>query len=115
MKNRAKIPKEIRMIVYDLYKGHCAYCGKPIEYKDMQIDHLKPIYLGGEDKLYNYMPACRACNFRKSTLSIDKFREELKLQCERMLNTFQGKQSLAYGLIEKKETDVVFYFEKEYL
>lgn len=78
----------------------------------MQVDHLHPVYLGGRDELENYMPACRACNFRKATLSIDKFREELKLQCERMLNTFQGKQSLVYGLIEKKDIDVQFYFER---
>lgn len=112
MSNRAKIDKGTRKLVYDKYQGHCAYCGKPVEYKDMQVDHLHPIYLGGEDKLENYMPSCRACNFRKATMSVDKFREELKLQCKRMLNTFQGKQSLTYGLIEKKDIDVVFYFEK---
>lgn len=112
MSNRAKIDKDTRKLVYDKYQGHCAYCGKPIEYKDMQVDHLYPVYLGGRDELENYIPACRACNFRKATMSVDKFREELKSQCERMLNTFQGKQSLAYGLIEKKDIDVVFYFEK---
>lgn len=109
---RKAINKEIRNLVYEKYKGHCAYCGRRIDYKDMQVDHLHPVYLGGEDKLENYMPACRSCNFRKATMSIDKFREELKLQCERMLNTFQGKQSLSYGLIEKKDIDIVFYFEK---
>lgn len=109
---RKTIDKDTRKLVYDKYKGHCAYCGKSIDYKDMQVDHLHPVYLGGKDELENYMPACRACNFRKATMSVDKFREELKLQCERMLNSFQGKQSLAYGLIEKKDIDVVFYFEK---
>lgn len=109
---RKTISKDVRRLVYNKYEGHCAYCGKPIDYKDMQVDHLHSIYLGGEDNIENYMPACRACNFRKATMSVDKFREELKLQCERMLNTFQGKQSLAYGLIERSNIDIVFYFEK---
>lgn len=40
MSSRAKINKEIRNLVYEKYKGHCAYCGKPIDYKDMQVDHF---------------------------------------------------------------------------
>ena len=34
--------KEERKIVYDKYNGHCAYCGKKIDYKEMQVDHLIP-------------------------------------------------------------------------
>ena len=32
----------IRHAVYAKYNGHCAYCGCEIDYKDMQIDHIKP-------------------------------------------------------------------------
>lgn len=31
-----------RKAVYAKYNGHCAYCGRKIEYKDMQVDHLIP-------------------------------------------------------------------------
>lgn len=34
--------KEDRLKIYRKYDGHCAYCGKSIEYKDMQVDHLVP-------------------------------------------------------------------------
>ena len=34
--------KETRLKVYLMYDGHCAYCGKDIEYKDMQVDHIVP-------------------------------------------------------------------------
>lgn len=46
------ISKEIRQKVYDMYNGHCAYCGCQLELKDMQIDHIKPKYLGGEDDIF---------------------------------------------------------------
>ena len=34
--------KKTREEVYKKYDGHCAYCGKEIEIKEMQIDHMHP-------------------------------------------------------------------------
>lgn len=34
------ISKAIRQRVYEKYNGRCAYCGRKIEYKDMQVDHF---------------------------------------------------------------------------
>ncbi len=34
--------KAKRFQVYNKYGGRCAYCGKKIEYKDMQVDHIDP-------------------------------------------------------------------------
>ena len=31
------ISKKVRQLVYDKCGGHCAYCGKEIAYKDMQV------------------------------------------------------------------------------
>ena len=36
------ISKETRHKVYAKYNGRCAYCGRWIEYKDMQVDHFIP-------------------------------------------------------------------------
>lgn len=90
--------KEVRIKVYNKYDGHCAYCGKPIKYEEMQVDHLvaknrggyarydektgKSVVVHGEDALPNYMPACRACNFRKGTMRIEEFRAAIKQQAE---------------------------------
>jgi 5-methylcytosine-specific restriction endonuclease McrA len=30
--------------VYNKCSGHCAYCGKEITIKQMQVDHIKPLY-----------------------------------------------------------------------
>lgn len=38
-----RIDKQKREAVYAKYDGHCAYCGEKIAYKDMQVDHFKPL------------------------------------------------------------------------
>ena len=37
------ISKQKREAVYAKYDGHCADCGEKIAYKDMQVDHFKPL------------------------------------------------------------------------
>lgn len=106
------IPKAVRQKVYQKYGGHCAYCGRSIDYKDMQVDHIQAHYLGGADELENYNPACRMCNFYKSTMSIDDFREQLKKLQARLKKVYIYRLALRYGLIEEKENDLMFYFER---
>lgn len=114
------VKKEIRLQVYNKYGGHCAYCGKAIEYKDMQVDHIEPRYnaiyrhkpLDELNVIDNYNPSCRACNFRKGTLSIEGFRTEIAYQAEAEMKRFQARMSQAYGLIEyRPEREVKFYSE----
>ena len=107
------ISKKTRQLVYDKCGGHCAYCGKEIAYKDMQVDHIHAQYKGGTDDINNLLPACRACNFRKGTHSVEQFKREIKDQCDGLCKTFQGRMSLAYGLIERVDKPIVFYFEKK--
>lgn len=82
--------KNIRYAVYAKYNGHCAYCGCEIDYKDMQVDHIKPKcrnnettaerHLGGvgEDSIENFNPSCRMCNFYKGMYTIEQFRRRLR-------------------------------------
>ena len=51
------------IIVKGLY--FCVYCGKPITKKGMQVDHIKPINLGGRNWTPNLAPACVKCNQAK--------------------------------------------------
>lgn len=98
----------------------------------MQIDHFIPKNRGcysrwsdkegkyvvshGEDSMENYMPSCRACNFRKRDMSIEQFREAIKEQAKGLLKgaaKFQVSMSIAYGLlIPAFDKPIVFYFEK---
>lgn len=119
--------KEDRIKIYYKFGGHCAYCGKPIDYKDMQVDHLVPKHRGyddatlehygikrGTDEMDNLMPSCRACNFRKGTMTIEQFRNEIRRQCEGIIKrSFQVRQSMDYGLLEYHDIPIVFYFEKK--
>lgn len=44
---RRRLGKSERQEVYQKCNGHCAYCGMGIDYKDMQVDHAKPLRIGG--------------------------------------------------------------------
>ena len=112
---RKPIPKSVREKLYFKYLGHCAYCGEPIEYKDMQVDHFAPVYLFGDNiKLENLKCACRSCNHYKSTYTLAKFREQLSLIPSRLeRDSVTYKIAKRYGLIKELTDDPIeFYFEK---
>lgn len=111
---RKPIPKPVRIKVYEKYNRHCAYCGCELELKDMQVDHIESVYwYNGANDIENYNPACRMCNFYKSTMSIEDFRKQLGKLTSRLKNIFIYRLAKKYGLITEVEKPVKFYFEKE--
>jgi hypothetical protein len=99
----------------------CQYCGKEIDYKDMQVDHLIPIqrehwhkYSEEEVECFeNYMPACRRCNHYKRAHSLKTFRtyiEEIPSKLYR--DNYIYKVGLDYGLIEEHKHEIKFFFEQ---
>ena len=122
MSKHKRIPKETRLKVYQKYDAHCAYCGCDLEYKDMQVDHLEPIYLyetsyeSGEagflDDIDNLMPSCRMCNFYKSTFTLNGFRERLQTIKQRLEKDFTYRIARRYGIIKEDDTQIKFYFER---
>lgn len=109
---RKPLPKALRVRVYKKYAGRCAYCGKQIKYEDMQVDHIKAVYLGGDNDFKNLLPACRSCNFYKSSYSIEEFRRQINLIPSRLPKEFIYKVALDYGLVEETGKEVIFYFEQ---
>jgi hypothetical protein len=118
---RKAIPKKVREAVYNKYDGHCAYCSKKIEYKDMQVDHLIPVqrerfkkYTEEELECFeNYMPACRRCNHYKRAHSLETFRkmiEEIPTKLYR--DSYIYKVGLDYNLVKAHEHKIKFYFEQ---
>lgn len=112
MAKRKCLPRASRMLIWQKYGKHCAYCGKTLKYEDMQVDHLIPVYRGGKDTFDNYMPACRACNYYKKTFTLEEFREQLGLIRGRLKREFIYNLALAYGIVQEIEKPVRFYFEK---
>lgn len=115
--NRKNITKAEREKVYQKYNGRCAYCGKEIEYKDMQVDHFVPLEgyrEKGTNDFDNLMPACRRCNHYKRANSLEGWRKMLESIPHRLeRDNYIYKVALDYGLIEPKPHKVYFYFEKE--
>ena len=111
-RRRKALTKEMRAQVYAMCGGHCAYCGKEIDISEMQVDHVQAVYLGGEDEMANYRPACRQCNFYKSTMSTEGLREQLALIPGRLEKQFIFRLALAYGLVRIMGKPIKFYFEE---
>ena len=121
MQRRKAIPKKIREAVYQKYGGRCAYCGKEIAYKDMQIDHLVPVqrerfgrYTEDQIECFeNYMPTDRTCNHYKRAHSLETFRryiEEIPAKLDRDNYIYRiGKK---YNLLEEHPRKIEFYFEQ---
>lgn len=116
MSQRKSISKATRLKVYEKYDGHCAYCGCTLELKDMQVDHIQSVYwYNGANDIENYNPACRMCNFYKSTMSVEDFREQLGKLLSRLEKVFIFRLAKKYGLIKEMDEPVIFYFEKKKL
>lgn len=111
--NRKKISKSVREQVYKKCNGHCAYCGCVLNYKDMQVDHVKPLRIGGSDDITNMLPACRSCNHYKATLGLEQFRRyiyEIPLRLNRDNIPFQV--GTRFGILKYSDEPVRFYFEE---
>lgn len=109
---RKSIPQSARKVVYYKYGGRCAYCGCKLEYKDMQVDHMVSVYWNnGGNEIGNLMPACRMCNFYKSTFDIEEFRERLQTLTDRLDKIFIYKLAKKYGIVMEQKKPIEFYFE----
>ena len=115
-----------RKAIWMKFNGKCAYCGKPIKYKDMQVDHLeakankRPI---GRDLLGSYiypdierfenkMPSCRRCNHYKRDCTLENFRNLIKTIHERIHDKYIVKVAEDYRIMQYNKWDGKFYFEK---
>jgi len=112
-----KLTKSQRIKVYQKYDGRCSYCGTGIEFNNFQVDHKlarnRFKFPEEADFFENFMPACRPCNIRKNTMSVEKFRQELARDIEQLKrDSPKFRLLLQYGKISISGNDIVFYFEK---
>ncbi len=108
--------KKIRETVYAKYNGRCAYCGKYLAIKDMQVDHFRPLKAWNENEcgsndLSNLMPACRTCNHYKRANSIETFRRYIEEIPQKLMKNYIYKVGLKYDQIYDTPHPVRFYFE----
>lgn len=108
--------KTKRLQVYNKYGGRCAYCGKKIEYKDMQVDHIVPqrSYIDKKvaDQIENLNPSCRKCNHYKRARSIERYRELILKLHTKIRDIYLCEVAENYGVIKIEPWDGQFYFER---
>ena len=112
-----------RQKVHQKYSGHCAYCGKVITIKEMQVDHIvsKSHYkfIPQQEKFdinrfENLNPACRMCNHYKRAETLENFRRfHLGELHKRLARLYTVRVGLDYGIVKLIPFDGLFYFEKE--
>lgn len=123
--------KKIRLAVHQKCGGHCAYCGREITTRQMQIDHGKPqssqrrvgTQLDGtpiyEDihHIDNLMPACIYCNNYKGLWGIEGLRMMIKNMASSNVLMFASNSKaevlISFGIITVHPWDGKFYFEKQ--
>ena len=102
-----------RQAVYRKCGGHCAYCGREIAYKDMQVDHMVPLANGGTDDFENLMPSCRLCNHYKRAERLEYFRKAISTIPQKLgERQYIYKVGMAYGFYDNEPKEIKFYFEQ---
>jgi ATP adenylyltransferase len=73
-KTRNVIPGSIKFQVLKRAKFRCELCGVSAEEKSLEVDHIVPKNLGGEDSINNYQALCFSCNSMKRDQDTEDFR-----------------------------------------
>jgi hypothetical protein len=109
---RKRLSKNERRRVYEKTGGRCAYCGCALQIEEMAVDHVIPLADGGADAESNLLPACRSCNHRKNTESVERFRasvERFPVVLARDSVTYRN--AVRFGLVVPNPHNIKFYFE----
>lgn len=118
-RKRKQLTPATRQYIYEKFNGHCAYCGREIAYKDMQVDHVKPLGAWkeedrGTDTRDNMFPSCRLCNHYKRTKPLEEFRKSISLIPTKLArDSYIYRVGMAYGIYDNAPQEVRFYFEEE--
>jgi 5-methylcytosine-specific restriction endonuclease McrA len=66
-----QITKEVIGLVLEIYGERCLKCGSE---DNIQIDHVVPLAIGGDNLFGNLQPLCRSCNSSKGARSCEDYR-----------------------------------------
>lgn len=70
MSVRISLSKKIRFEIFKRDRFQCQYCGAHPPSVILEVDHINPVALGGENDQDNLVTACFACNRGKSAISL---------------------------------------------
>lgn len=102
-KNRKSYSQDTRQLIYERADGRCELCGRKILLKDMTLDHINPLSMGGEDNVSNLSCTCSLCNHFKGNILPDDFFERISLiylyQMEKKINN-RFKRWIIFKLLQ---------------
>ena len=70
------IPSKLRFEILERDKFTCGYCGAKAPDVSLQIDHIWPVCLGGDNRKSNLITSCVSCNNAKGTKIMRDFLSE---------------------------------------
>jgi len=73
-KNRSYISGSVKFKVLKRAGFRCELCGISADEKALEVDHIEPKNLGGEDSINNYQALCYSCNAMKRDRDSENFR-----------------------------------------
>jgi len=84
-RNRKKIPKNVRDLVWKKYfgnkmEGRCYVFKEPITIYNFEVGHNKAVAKGGSNAISNLRPICKQCNASISTGTIERFKKKYPLK-----------------------------------
>jgi hypothetical protein len=97
MTKRKKITKKKRFEVFKRDEFTCQYCGATPPSAILQVDHIHPVKLGGDNHMDNLITSCQQCNLGKSATPLTSIPESLS---ERAAKVKEREQQIAeYGKV----------------
>lgn len=108
--NRAPVSGSIRYQVLKRASFRCELCGISAEEKALEVDHITPKNLGGEDSINNYQALCYSCNASKKDKDNTDFRGQHEkfncrdvecLFCNMDKKRIIAESNLAYAIMDK--------------
>ena len=80
---RIQIPGSIRYEVLKRANSRCELCGISMNERALEVDHIEPLNLGGENSLNNYQALCYVCNANKGDRDNTDFRKRNEIYAKR--------------------------------
>jgi hypothetical protein len=99
-----RLTSEQRLNLYNIYEGHCTFCGREVKYEDMVACNITGYHL----------PSCKTCYNSSYRHDLDSFRSKIEQTIKHFYNSRVGTLLYCYsGLNTTLSKNVIFHFEKE--
>ena len=94
---RKQLSKKLRFEVFKRDGFVCQYCGSVPPNALLQVDHIAPVALGGENHIDNLITSCQPCNIGKGATSLSSIPQSMKEKTKEIQE--RESQIIAYNSI----------------